>query len=134
EMERVSTPAFQAEMAASPAAAAYRDALAQAQRNLAVLSEAGASVAFGTDSGPAARFPGYFEHMEMALMAQSGMSAEDILKSATGVAAGCLGLDDVGTLEAGRWADFLVLDADPMDDVAALRSLEAVYVGGSRIP
>lgn len=117
-----------------PAAAAYRVALAQAQRNLEVISDAGLPIAFGTDAGPAARFPGYFEHMELQLMVDAGLTPEQALRSATGGAAQCLGLADVGTLEAGKRADFLVLGANPLTDVQATRRLERVYIGGIQVP
>ena len=51
-------------------------------------------------------------------MVESGLTPEQALRSATGVAADCLGLTDVGTLQPGRWADFLVLDADPLADIS----------------
>lgn len=133
EMARVTAPAFRDEMARSPAAARYREALLQAQRNLKAVADAGLPVAMGTDAGPPARFPGYFEHMELSLMAEAGLAPAQILYSATGGAAACLGLEDVGTLQAGRWADFLVMDADPLADVANTRSLSRVYVAGNEI-
>jgi imidazolonepropionase-like amidohydrolase len=119
--------------AADPAAARYRVALQQAQENLKTLVDAGIRVAMGTDSGPAGRFPGYFEHLELELMAEAGLTPEQILRSATGVAADCLGLTDVGALEPGRWADFLVLDADPLADVSATKTLSATYVAGTEV-
>jgi len=131
EVARVSAPAFRKATAESPAAARYRVALAQAQKNLEILVDRGVTVAMGTDSGPQGRFPGYFEHMELALMAEAGLTPAQILRSATGVAADCLGLERVGTLEPGRWADFLVLDADPLADVTNTRSLRSVYVAGT---
>lgn len=134
EVERVSQAEFMERMASSPAAAAYRVALAQAQENLKILVSSGVPVAFGTDAGPAARFPGYFEHMEFDLMAEAGLTPEEILLTATSVAASCLGLDDVGTLEPGRWADFLVFEADPLEDIGATRSLERVYIAGNQLP
>lgn len=133
EMARVTGPAFRADMAGSPAAARYREALGQAQRNLKAVSDAGLPIAMGTDAGPPARFPGYFEHMELSLMAEAGLEPHEILHAATGGAAACLGLDDVGTLQPGRWADFLVLDADPLTDVANTRRLSRVYVAGNEI-
>lgn len=133
EVRRVSEPAFREAMAASPAAARYREALVQAQRNLKLLVDAGLPVAFGTDAGPAGRFPGYFEHLELALMAEAGLTPAQVLHSATGGAAACLGLTDVGTLEPGRQADFLVLEADPLTDVGNLRRIASVYVGGSEV-
>jgi imidazolonepropionase-like amidohydrolase len=90
-------------------------------------------VAFGTDSGPAGRFPGYFEHLEFGLMADAGLTASEIMLSATSVAASCLSLEDVGTLEPGKWADFIVFSANPLADVANARTIEAVYIAGSAI-
>jgi imidazolonepropionase-like amidohydrolase len=116
-----------------PAAAAYRIALVQAQRNLKALSDAGVRIAFGTDAGPPARFPGYFEHVELQLMVDSGLTPEQALRSATSVAAECLRLTDVGTLEPGKYADFLVLGADPLQDVQATRTLERVFIGGVEV-
>jgi imidazolonepropionase-like amidohydrolase len=133
EVARVSEPDFRRAMSGSTAARRYRDALAQAQRNLKTLMDAGLPVAFGTDAGPAARFPGYFQHMEMALMAEAGLTPAQILRTATGGAAECLGRTDVGTLEPGRWADFLVLEADPLADVSHVRRLAAVYVAGNPV-
>lgn len=133
EVARVSTPDFQRSVAENPASARYRDALVQAQENVKALVDAGLPVAMGTDAGPAGRFPGYFEHMELDLMAQAGLTPKQVLLAATRDAAACLQLDDVGTLEEGRWADFLVLAADPLADVANVHTLEGVYVAGSPV-
>jgi len=116
------------------AEAASRRALAQAQRNLKTLSDAGIPIAFGTDAGPAARFPGYFEHLELQLMVDAGLTPEQALLSATSVAADCIGAAEVGTLEPGKRADFLVLGGDPLSDVRATRQLEQVFIGGNRVP
>jgi imidazolonepropionase-like amidohydrolase len=133
ELARASDPAFMERMRTSPAAAAYRVALGQAQRNLMVLHDAGVPIAFGTDAGPSARFPGYFEHLELELMVEAGLTPRDALRSATGMAAECLGLEDVGTLEPGNWADFVVLGADPLADIEATKTLERVFVGGNEV-
>jgi imidazolonepropionase-like amidohydrolase len=133
EVARVSDPAFMDQQATSRAAAGYQLALAQALVNLKMLSDAGVRVAMGTDAGPAARFPGYFQHLELQLMVDAGLSPEQVLRSATAVAAECSGADEVGTLEPGKWADFLVLGADPLADIAATKSLERVYVAGVEV-
>lgn len=134
EVARASDPAFMTNMRESPAAAAYRLALVQAQRNLKSVSDAGIPIAFGTDAGPAARFPGYFEHMELQLMVDAGLTPAQALESATRVAAECVGMDGVGTLAPGNWADFLVLGADPLSDISATHRLEQVYIGGVLVP
>ena len=133
QVEAVSDPERQARVRASGAAEAYGRALEIAQANLATLAEAGVPIAFGTDSGPLGRFQGYFEHMETELMAEAGLTSEQILRSATGVAADCLGRDDIGTLESGRRADFIMLSANPLEDVANLREISGVWVGGVKV-
>jgi imidazolonepropionase-like amidohydrolase len=116
------------------AAGPYRAALQQAQTNLRMLSDAGVRIAFGTDAGPSARFPGYFEHLELELMVQAGLPPEQALRSATGVAADCLGLADIGTLQPGKWADFLVLADNPLTNITATRTLERVFIAGTEVP
>ena len=133
EVARVSDPEFMVAMATSEVAAGYRSALVQAYENLAILYAADARIAFGTDSGPGGRFPGYFEHLELSMMVETGMSAKAALISATSRAAECVGLPDVGTLEPGKWADFLVLAENPLDDIRQTKSLRNVYIAGSEI-
>ncbi|HSW30151.1 MAG TPA: amidohydrolase family protein [Longimicrobiales bacterium] len=133
EVARLSAPDARRAVADSPAAARYRVGLGQAQRNLKALVDAGLLVGMGTDVGPAGRFPGYFEHLELTLMAEAGLTPAQILHTATAGAAECLQREDVGTLQPGRWADFLVLDADPLEDVANVRRLSAVYVAGNLV-
>jgi imidazolonepropionase-like amidohydrolase len=90
-------------------------------------------IAFGTDAGIPGRFPGYFEHMELELMVEAGLTPEQALASATRVAASCLEMSDVGTLEAGNWADLLVLGANPLEDITATRTLEKVFIAGNEV-
>src|SRR5262249_3999326 len=111
-------PARQEQMRNSRSAQRYKVALDQASRNLKKLSDAGVTIAMGTDTGPPARFQGYFELMELELMAKAGLSPRQVLASATRDAARCQKLDaELGTLEANKWADFVVLDADPLADI-----------------
>jgi len=129
------SPQRQARVRDSESAQHYKNsALPMAMRNLKKLSDAGVSVVMGTDSGPAARFQGYFEHLEMGMMVEAGMSPMEVIRSATGVAAQCLGLDYLGTLEAGKWTDFVVMDRNPLDDIANTKSLSEVWIAGNLVP
>lgn len=133
-VEALADPERRRRLSEDPTTEVYREALRTAQTNLKTLADAGVTVALGTDSGPPARFQGYFEHLELDLMAEAGLSAPEIFRAATANAARCLGLDEVGTLEPGKWADFLVLAEDPSQDVAKLRTLESVWIAGNRVP
>jgi imidazolonepropionase-like amidohydrolase len=119
---------------ASPATARYREALDVASRNLKALVAGGAPIAMGTDAGPPARFQGYFEHEELRLMVEAGLTPTQALVAATSGAARCLGLKTIGRLEPGAWADFLVLKADPLADIRNTKSLESVWIAGNRVP
>jgi len=126
-------PDRQREVGESEAAAWYREHLPLAQENLRRLHDAGVGIAFGTDSGPPGRFQGYFEHVEMAMMAEAGLEPAEILRAATGGAARCMGLEEVGTLEEGKWADFVVSREDPLASVQNLRAIEGVWIAGNRV-
>jgi len=119
---------------ANPATARYREALQIASANLKTLADAGAPIAFGTDTGPPARFQGYFEHEELRLMVEASLTPTQALVAATSGSAKCLGLRDVGRLEPGTWADFLVLRDDPRRDIRNTHSLESVWIAGNRVP
>ena len=112
----------------------YSEALSVAKENMMALHNAGVRVAMGTDSGPPARFQGYFEHLEMEMMQNAGMSPADILTSATRYAAECMRIDEeLGTLKEGKWADFMVVDKNPFEDIRNLRSIYDVYIGAKRV-
>lgn len=117
----------------SVAAQQYKASLPIAMANVKILSDAGVQIAMGTDSGPPARFQGYFEHLEMWMMQDAGMSPMQILHAATGGAAACMDLRETGTLEAGNWADMLVMGENPLLDIRHTRSLEQVWIAGKPI-
>jgi imidazolonepropionase-like amidohydrolase len=127
-------PQRQEQMRNSKSAQRYKAGLEVANRNLKTLSDAGVKIAMGTDTGPPARFQGYFELMELEMMAKAGLTPKQVLASATRDAARCMKLDaEVGTLEANKWADFVVLTADPLADISNVKKIDAVYVAGNRI-
>jgi len=127
-------PARQKAMHESSAAQKYKAALKVAEKNLKTLSDAGVTIAMGTDTGPPARFQGYFEQLELEMMTHAGLTPRQVLNAATRDAARCMKIDDeVGTLEPGKWADFLVLDGNPIADISNTRALDAVYIAGNKI-
>jgi imidazolonepropionase-like amidohydrolase len=127
-------PARQAGVQKSSSAQRYKKALEQAKRNLKALHAAGVRIAAGTDTGPPTRFQGYFEHLELEQMADAGLTPAQIVVSATGDAARCVGLADrLGTLQAGRAADFIVLTRNPLDDIRNTRTIESVWIGGAAV-
>ena len=130
-LEQLKEPARQAAMKNSRSAQRYKAGLEVANRNLKKLSDAGIKIAMGTDTGPPARFQGYFELMELEMMAKAGLTPKQVLASATRDAARCQKLNDVGTLEANKWADFVVLDADPLANISNTRKISAVYIAGN---
>ena len=126
-------PSRQQEIRQSSSAQTYKKQLPVAYANLKTLSDQGVPIVFGTDSGVPTRFMGYFEHLEMEMMAEAGMTPMDIIVSATKTTAEALKLKDLGTLSPGHWADFLVLDADPLEDIRNVRKIAGVYIGGKEV-
>lgn len=112
----------------------FETALAIAKRNLKKLVDAGVKYGFGTDTGPPARFPGFFEHLEMEMMAEAGLTPQQIIQAATKNSAEFLGASkDLGTLEAGKWADLIVLGRNPLENIRNTRSLETVMIAGQKV-
>ena len=133
-LQQLLDPKRQEAMRRSESAQRYKQALEMASRNLKKLSDAGVRIAFGTDTGPPARFQGYFEHMEMELMAKAGLTPMQILKSATSDAAKCMNAPGkIGTLEKGAWADLIVLDENPTTGIGSMRAIHSVWIAGNRI-
>jgi imidazolonepropionase-like amidohydrolase len=136
EMARMQDPKYQEKMRNDAGAKWYKDHLPIAMRNLKALSDAGIVIAMGTDSGGGpGRFQGYFEHLELEYETKAGLTPMQALVSATGGAARALNISNqVGTLEKGKQADFVVLSANPLDDIKNTRSIEQVWIGGVRVP
>ncbi len=97
-------------------------------RNLARLSAEGIKIALGTDGnvpwGP---------HLEMADMVAAGMTPAQVITASTQTAAEFLRLRDAGTVAAGKSADFVVLAANPLDDITNTRKIDAVYLRGDQV-
>ena len=125
-------PARQAGFRDSASAQRYKAALEIAKRNLKRISDAGLLIAMGTDTGPfPERFQGYFEHVELAMMVEAGMTPAQVLRAATVDAARTMRIEDVGTLAPGAWADLLVLNQDPLRDIRNTRQIASVWIAGN---
>jgi imidazolonepropionase-like amidohydrolase len=140
EMLRDTTPAdivrrMRASFAAREAAAVERNRKNYAilQRSLTKLSAAGARIILGCDTGLEDHLFGYAEQKELELMAAAGMTAAQVIVAATSRSAEYLGLKDTGTLAPGKQADFLVLDANPLEDIRNTRRIARIYIKGVEV-
>jgi imidazolonepropionase-like amidohydrolase len=104
--------------------------------NLKKMADAGVRIAFGTDSGGAPdRFfvQGYYEHREMDLMVESGLTPMQVIQAFSRNSAEALAIDkDYGTLARGKAADLLVVGKNPLDNIRNMRTIEAIYLGGRK--
>lgn len=122
--------ALRAATASSPFRVSDED-LANAFDNLARVHHAGIPVVAGTDSGVIGVVSGLSSPMEIALLVEAGLPPMEALKSATVRAAAMLGREDeLGTIEEGKRADLVLLDADPLADIANLARVAGVVRGG----
>ncbi|MCH7578723.1 MAG: amidohydrolase family protein, partial [Chloroflexi bacterium] len=92
--------------------------------------QAGGRVIAGTDTGAVGVVPGFSLHMELGFLSGAGLSNMDVILAATSRAAEALWRDDLGTVQPGKRADILLLRADPLADLAALRDIQHVIQDG----
>ena len=124
------------EQAKHPQRALFKAGFEMNKINLKKLSDGGVRIALGTDSGGAAdRFfiQGFSEHREMELMVQAGLTPMQVIQSFSKGASESLGIaKDFGTLAKGKAGDLLVLEKNPLDNIANMRSMHTVYLGGKK--
>jgi imidazolonepropionase-like amidohydrolase len=129
---------FAPEPGANPQAVERARAMGQTNlRNTAKLYAAGVKLGLGTDTGGVSggQFLGLASHIELEMLVkQVGLTPMQALVVGTRNAADILGLADLGTIAAGKSADFIVLDADPLDNISNTRRINKVYLRGQEIP
>lgn len=132
--KQFSDPAWRSKQLAGPSIPKARADVAMNLRNLRTLHEAGIRIGFGTDSGAMPhRVIGFAEHRELELMTQAGFTPQQALTVATRDAAALANLVDRGMLVAGKRADFVVLDANPLADIRNSRTIVAVWQLGREV-
>jgi imidazolonepropionase-like amidohydrolase len=130
--EMLTDPAYQSRLKKSPDYEKKKKDAQIALQNLKTIFDHGITVALGTDSGAfPERAQGFAEHYEMELMAAAGIKPIDVIKISTLNAAKAMKIDkDYGSLQSGKKADFVVLDADPLTDIKNTRKINAVWKDG----
>ncbi|HYM24526.1 MAG TPA: amidohydrolase family protein [Vicinamibacterales bacterium] len=104
-------------------------------RNVSALNRAGVTIALGTDTGGVTG-GGYFglaSLVELELLVKAGLTPAQAIAAGTRTSSAILGLDALGTIAAGKSASFIVLEANPLDDIAYARKIAAVYLDGVQV-
>lgn len=110
-----------------------KKAFAEDGKNMMVLRAAGMKVVGGTDTGQKRHLLAFQNHLDLESMVAMGMTPSEAIKAATsdGAAAGHY---NTGLVAAGRQADFVVLDANPLDSISNTRKINKVYLRGDEVP
>ncbi len=135
EMAKLKDPANQEKIRKDQAAQSIKPALAQGRKNLKTLSDAGVTIALGTDTGTnEGQWQGYFEHIELEEMVKSGLTPMQALVAATTGAARAANVQQqLGSIIPGKQADLLVLNGNPLADIRNTRQINSVWIAGRRL-
>jgi len=103
------------------------------QHSLAKLSRAGAKIILGSDTGLEDHLFGMSEQHELESMANAGMTPMQVIVAATSRSAEYLQLNKMGLLASGKEADFLVLDANPLDNITNTQRISKMFIKGAEV-
>jgi imidazolonepropionase-like amidohydrolase len=125
----------------TPSNASQTWASGRVPRSMQRLKAVGVRFVLGTDMGagfsrehdPTPAYYGWSSHIEMESMVKAGLTPSEVITAATRNSAQILGLDQLGTVASGKNADFLVLDANPLDNIANTRRISRVYLRGAEV-
>ena len=110
-----------------------KEHLKVARANVKRVFDAGVPVVLGTDTGFFGVFLGVATQIELELLVEAGLTPAEALRAATINAARMIGKErDLGTVEAGKFADLVILDANPLDDIRNVTRIYKVIKGGAR--
>ncbi len=131
----LTSAAYKQKVEQDPTTPIHRAALQTAMVNLKKLRDGSVQIAFGTDSGANPyRIQGWAEHRELQLMVAAGMTPLEAIHSATAVTANMLDLGEkTGTVEVGKQADLIVLNADPSADIANTEKIAMIFHNGQPV-
>ena len=118
---------------APEAVARTRQRFEQLKGIVAKLRSANVRIALGTDAGPGDQFFGWGVHYELETMVALGFTPMQAIVSGTRTAADVAGLKQLGTVAAGKSADFIVLDRNPLDNIVNSRAINKVYLRGQEV-
>jgi imidazolonepropionase-like amidohydrolase len=102
--------------------------------NFSRMVAAGARVVLSTDAGVSAKYSfGFAEHHEIGMYVKFGMSPAEAIVVSTSRPTEVLRIQDTGTLAKGKRADFIVLNANPLEDIRNMRKIDRVYLNGVKL-
>jgi imidazolonepropionase-like amidohydrolase len=125
----------------TPGNASQAWASGRVPRSMQRLKAVGVRFVLGTDMGagfslehdPTPAYYGWSSHVEMESMVKAGLTPSEVITAATRNSAQILGLDQLGLVASGKNADFLVLDENPLDNIANTRRISRVYLRGREV-
>ncbi len=132
-LSRLTSAALVRDYANNLNAADRRREFATAMANFKTLYDAGVRIGLGDDAGANNTFPGFFEHLELELMVEAGLTPLESLKLGIQNSAEILGVDELGPFAVGKLGNFTIVPGDPTADIRQTRNIAEVFYRGERV-